>query len=178
MSEIRKDGGAFVGYEYKEIDASGERAAFYLDCYENFGWVLDERTQEAGPASKGRLLLKRERKIMNKAELTRLQRHFETCVDEIGALERSKASNATIWAIVVGLIGTAFMAGATFAVTHVPPRYVLCTVLAVPGFIGWALPYFLYQKLAAKRAKVVTELVERKYDEIYEICEKGNSLLN
>lgn len=178
MSEIRKDGGAFVGYEYKEIDASGERAAFYLDCYENFGWVLDERTQEAVPTSKGRLLLKRERKIMNKAELTRLQRHFETCVDEIGALERSKTSNATIWAIVVGSIGTAFMAGATFAAVHVPPRYVLCTVLAVPGFIGWALPYFLYQKLAAKRAKVVTELVERKYDEIYEICEKGNSLLN
>ena len=115
---------------------------------------------------------------MNKAELTRLQRHFETCVDEIGALERSKASNATIWAIVVGLIGTAFMAGATFAAVHVPPRYVLCTVLAVPGFIGWVLPYFLYQKLAAKRAKVVTELVERKYDEIYEICEKGSSLLN
>ena len=133
MSEIRKDGGAFVGYEYKEIDASGERAAFYLDCYENFGWVLDERTQETVPTSKGRLLLKRERKIMNKAELTRLQRHFETCVDEIGALERSKASNATIWAIVVGLIGTAFMAGATFAAVHVPPRYVLCTVLAVPG---------------------------------------------
>lgn len=178
MSEIRKDGGAFVGYEYKEIDASGERAAFYLDCYENFGWVLDERTQETVPASKGRLLLKRERKIMNKAELTRLQRHFETCVDEIGALERSKTSNATIWAIVVGLIGTAFMAGATFAAVHVPPRYVLCTVLAIPGFIGWALPYFLYQKLAAKRAKVVTELVERKYDEIYEICEKGSSLLN
>lgn len=176
MSEIRKDGGAFVGYEYKEIDASGERAAFYLDCYENFGWVLDERTQETGP--KGRLLLKRERKIMNKAELTRLQRHFEACVDEIGALERSKTSNATIWAIVVGLIGTAFIAGATFAVTHVPPRYALCTVLAVPGFIGWALPYFLYQKLAAKRTKVVKELVERKYDEIYEICEKGNSLLN
>lgn len=176
MSEIRKDGGAFVGYEYKEIDASGERAAFYLDCYENFGWALDERTQETGP--KGRLLLKRERKIMNKAELTRLQRHFETCVDEIGALERSKTSNATIWAIVVGLIGTAFMAGATFAVTHVPPRYALCMLLAVPGFIGWALPYFLYRKMAAKRTQVVTELVERKYDEIYEICEKGNSLLN
>ena len=177
MSEIRKDGGAFVGYEYKEIDASGERAAFYLDCYENFGWVLDERTQEAVPTSKGRLLLKRERKIMNKAELTRLQRHFETCVDEIGALERSKASNATIWAIVVGLVGTAFIAGATFAAVHVPPRYGLCAVLAVPGFAGWTLPYFLFQKLSAKRAKVVTELVERKYDEIYEICEQGSRLL-
>lgn len=178
MSEIRKDSGPFIGYEYKELNASGERAAFYLDCYENFGWAMDERMQEDSSASKGKLFLKRERKIVNKAELTRLQRHFETCMDEIGALERSKTSNATIWAIVVGLIGTAFVAGAVFAVVHAPPLYILCTVLAVPGFIGWALPYFLFRKLAAKRAKVVTKLVEQKYDEIYEICGQGNKLLN
>lgn len=178
MSEIRKVSGQFVGYEYKEIPADGERAAFYLDCYESFGWVLDERTQENGPAGNGKLLLKRERKITNKMELTRLQRHFEACMDEIRALERSKTTNATIWAIVVGLIGTAFLAGATFAAVHVPPLYVLCAILAVPGFAGWVLPYFLYQKLAAKRSKVVAELVEQKYDEIYEICEQGNKLLN
>ncbi len=76
------------------------------------------------------------------------------------------------------MTGTAFLAGATFAATHEPPLYMLCAILAVPGFIGWVLPYFLYQKLAAKRAAVVTELMERKYDEIYEICEQGNKLLN
>lgn len=178
MSEIRRDGGQFVGYEYKEIAAAGERASFCLDCYESFGWVLDERSQEPGPAAKGKLVLKRERKLVNKMELTRLQRHFEACMDEIGALEKSKTSSATVWAIVVGLIGTAFMAGATFAAVHVPPLYVLCAILAVPGFTGWVLPYFLYKKLAAKRAKVVAELVEQKFDEIYEICEQGNKLLN
>lgn len=178
MSELRKDGGQFVGYEYKEISADGERAAFCLDCYESFGWVLDERTSENGSVEKGKYLLKRERKIINKMELTRLQRHFEACMDEITALERSKTSNATIWAIVVGLIGTAFMAGATFAAVHVPPLYVLSTILAVPGVIGWVLPNFIYKKLAAKRIRVVSELVEQKYDEIYEICEQGNKLLN
>ena len=178
MGEIRKDSAQFVGYEYKEIAASGERAAFCLDCYENFGWTKDERTQETVLTTKGKLVLKRERKIINKVELTRLQRHFEACMDEIRALEKSKTSNATIWAIVVGLIGTVFLAGATFAAVHEPPLYVLSALLSVPGFIGWALPYFLYQKLAVKRAKVVAELVERKYDEIYEICEQGNKLLN
>lgn len=99
-------------------------------------------------------------------------------MDEIRALEKSKTSSATIWAIVVGLIGTAFLAGATFAAVHEPPLYVLCAILALPGFTGWALPYFLYQKLAAKRSKVVAELVEQKYDEIYELCEQGNKLLS
>lgn len=176
MNEIRKEGAGFVGYEYKEISASGERASFYLDCYESFGWTLDERTQES--AAKGKLILKRERKIMNKMELTRLQRHFEACMDEIRALEQSRTTGATIWAIVVGLTGTAFMAGSTFAVVHVPPLYVLSAILAVPGFTGWVLPCFLYKRLTARRTKVVAELMERKYDEIYEICEQGNQLLS
>lgn len=175
MNEIKKEGAGFVGYEYKEITAGGERASFYLDCYQCFGWALDERTQAS--AGKGRLILKRERKIMNKMELTRLQRHFETCMDEIKALEQSKTTSATLWAIVVGLIGTAFVAGATFAVVHVPPLYVLSAVLAVPGFTGWALPCLLYKKLVARRTKVVAELLERQYEEIYEICGQGNKLL-
>lgn len=44
---------------------------------------------------------------MNKAELTRFQRRFEACLDEIRALERSRTSAAAMWATVVGLIGTA-----------------------------------------------------------------------
>lgn len=176
MSEIKKEGSEFVGYDYKEISASGERASFYLDCYENFGWVQDERMQDSG--AKGKLILKRERKIVNKAELTRLQRHFESCIEEIAALEHSKTSAATIVALAIGLIGTVFMALATFAAVHVPPLWVLCAVLSVPGFIGWLLPFLVYQKMSARRSKIVAELVEQKYDEIYEICEQGNQLLN
>lgn len=176
MSESKRKGSEFVGYDYKEISASGERATFYLDCYENFGWVQDERTQDSG--AKGKLILKRERKIVNKTELTRLQRHFEACADEIRVLEQSKTANASIAALCIGVVGTVFMALATFAAVHVPPLWVLCAVLAVPGFIGWVLPYFIYQKLTAKRTKVVAELIEQKYDEIYEICEQGSQLLN
>ncbi len=175
MSEIKRDSIGFVGYDYKEITASGERAAFYLDCYQNFGWVQDER--EPASAAKGKLVLKRERKIMNKAELTRLQRHFEACMDEIRAREASKTTGGTIVALFIGLVGTAFLAISVFAAVHVPPLFVLSVCLAVPGFLGWILPWFLYQKLVAHRSKIVAELVEQKYDEIYEICEKGSRLL-
>jgi len=175
MSELRKDSTAFIGYDYKEIPAGTERAAFYRDCYQCFGWVA-----EAQPDShaKGNLLLKRERKIMNKAELTRLQRHFESCMDEIEALEHAKTSGARAAALSVGVVGTAFIAGSVFAVTHVPPRIILCILLAVPGFLGWILPWFLYKKMVFRRAKVVAELQEQKYDEIDRICEQGSNLLN
>lgn len=176
MSEIREDGARFTGYEYKEITAQGETAAMYLDCYQSFGWVLDKRAQDG--AAKSKFVLKRERRIVNRTELTRLQRHFEACMDEIASLERSKSANAAMAAISTGILGTAFMAGSVFAVTHEPPLYVLSVILAIPGFVGWALPYFVYQKLLARRVKVVAELVDQKYDEIYDICEQGNKLLS
>lgn len=175
---------SFVGYEYKEITAECGKASFLLDGYENLGWEMDDNLPGNGKAGAGPkqnkvvIRLKRDRKIINKMELTRLQRNFEACVKEIEALERAKTSSATICVIIVALIGTAFMAGSTFAVTAQPPHIPLCIVLAIPGFLGWILPYFLYKKIVEKKTEKLTPLIEDKYDEIYEICEKGNKLLN
>lgn len=174
----------FVGYEYKEIIAESSRLSFLLDGYECFGWELDEKRIEnrenKNPSypKKEILQLKRNRKIINKMELTRLQRNFEACVKEIELLEKSKTSVATIYALVAGIIGTAFMAGSVFAVTAQPPYIILSIILAVPAFIGWIVPYFLYRRITRKQSEKLTPLIEQKYDEIYEICEKGTKLLH
>lgn len=167
----------FIGYEYKEIIVSKEMTALYLDCYENFGWAADENLSATNGMHQNILHFKRDRKIVNKMELTRLQRHFEACVQEIEALKKAQTSVATIWALVVGIIGTAFMAGSTFAVTHEPPYILLCIILAIPGFIGWILPYFIYQHVRRKQMQKLQPMIEEKYEEIYSICEKGNALL-
>ena len=175
----------FVGYEYKEVITDKSRASFLLDGYENFGWELDGNMIEVPGENRNSmkqnnviLRLKRNRKIINKMELTRLQRNFESCVREIDTLEKSKTSAATVYALIIAVLGTAFMAGATFAVTAQPPYVILCILLAIPGFIGWILPYFVYKKVLGKQIEKVTPLIEEKYDEIYEICEKGNRLLS
>lgn len=168
----------YVGYEYKEIVADSSMVSLLLDGYENFGWeVNDSMGGKMGGGQKTLIRLKRDRKILNKAELTRLQRNFEVCVAEIQTLEQRKTSAATACAILLGVIGTAFMAGSTFAVTAQPPYYILCILLAIPGFLGWIFPYFLYKKIVGKQTEKITPLIEAKYDEIYEICEKGNKLL-
>ena len=174
----------YVSYEYKEIIADYEKASFLLDGYENFGWERDEN-QTAGVKfehspyqKKVALHLKRDRKIMNKMELTRLQRNFEACVKEIETLEKSKHSKATMYALIIGIIGTAFMAGSVFAVVMQPPQILLCIILAIPAFIFWIIPYFMYRKMAAKEEERITSLIEEKYDEIDMICEKGNKLLH
>ena len=67
----------YVGYEYKEVTVRLEEASFYQDCYENFGWKPDGNFTMARGSHWTTLRLKRDRKIINKMELTRLQRHFE-----------------------------------------------------------------------------------------------------
>ena len=180
MEKERKN---YVGYEYKEVTADHRMTALLMDGYESFGWEINGSLPEStaggrfGSGTKTVLRLKRDRKIVNKAELTRLQRNFEACVTEIQTLEKRKSSMATVYALILGILGTAFMAGATFAITAQPPYIVLCIILAVPGFLGWILPYFLFRRVQRKETEKITPLVEAKYDEIYEICEKGNKLL-
>jgi hypothetical protein len=175
MSEAKRSGSGFVGYEYRDITVPRDKEAIYVDGYENFGWTLESRSALTIGLGSVILKFKRDRKIRNKAELTRLQRQFDAYVNEINRMEASKVSSASIAAFTVGIIGTAFMAGSVFAV--VGGMVVLCIILAIPAFAGWIVPYFLYNSTYAKKTAKVEPLIDSKYDEIYEICERGNSLL-
>ena len=177
MGEINKDGNNFIGYEYKEVSADSDKASMLLDGYISFGWTPYENIQPSRILGRVSIKLKRDRKILNKAELTRLQRHFEACMNEIDEMETSKTQSATIFAIAIGIIGAAFMAGSVFAVTATPPNILLCVIFGIPGIIFWALPYFVFKKKVQNRVEKITPLIEQKYDEIYEICEKGSKLL-
>ncbi len=176
------DGKRFMAYDYKEVEAERKMIPFLRDGYENFGWETEERLEKnhhtPNQNSKAVLQMKRNRKIMNKPELLRLQSHFENCVQDVELLEKSKGNKATMAALIAGVLGTSFIAGSVFAVTAEQPLYPLTIILAIPGFIGWILPYFLYKRIREKQTDVVNPLIEKKYDEIYEICEKGNKLLN
>lgn len=167
----------FTTYEYKEITVCSDKAPLYLDCYESFGWKQDENFSPQENGDKVTLKLKRDRRLVNKVELTRLQRNFEAAMNEIIALEHSKTTAATIWALCIGLVGTAFMAGSVFAVTAEPPHVLLCIVLAVPAFAGWIAPYFVYRIIRDKKTRQVNPFIEEKTEEIYAMCEKGQSLL-
>ena len=57
-------------------------------------------------------------------------------------MNRSKTAAALMISLLVGIVGTVFMAGSVFAVTAEPPVLWLTILLAVPGFAGWILPYF------------------------------------
>lgn len=167
----------FVGYEYQNVSVKRSMASVYADGYENFGWELEGTEEEPGKLTMDTIALrfKRDRKIQNKVELTRLQRNFDACVSEILSLETSEHVKASIVAYTIGIIGTAFMAGSVFAVTA--GMLLPCIILAIPAFIGWVLPYFLYNRIQQQRTAQVTPLIDKKYDELYAVCEKAHGLL-
>ena len=188
--ERRQESAGYVGYEYREISVPRKYASLCLDSYPCFGWEEELNLQRTGrrrgpaiPAAPGpkemeTLCFRRARSISGKAELTRLQRNCDSCIAELRALERSKTTRAAAAALTAGVLGTAFMAGSTFAAVSTPPVVWLTILLAIPGFLGWILPYFLYRAMVRWKAAQIEPLMEQKYDEINEICERGSRLLH
>lgn len=165
----------YVGYEYRDVTVKEKFMSMYMDSYQNFGWQLDGSTDSIPGTNEVTLKLKRDRKISNKSELAKLQNQFESYMNELVRLENLKVKKAAIVAYTVGVLGIAFMAGSVFSyIGNILP---LSIVLAIPGFLGWILPYFLFCNIRKKKTKEVEPLINRKQDEIYKVCERGCVLI-
>ena len=175
MSKITKSADGYIGFEYKDVTVKRNMEPVFTDGYPNFGWTIVGISFLIQSLNSVTMKLKRDRKIRNKAELSRLQRQFEACAQEIGRLEVSKSTGASVFAYVTGIVGTAFMAGSVFS--YLAGMVPLMILLAVPGFIGWIIPYFGYLRIQKKKIEQAAPLIDQKYDEIYEICEKAHGLL-
>ena len=166
---------SFVGFEYMEVPAKRSMESMYVDSYRSFGWVFEGPSAREESGDTVKLIFKRERRLRGQAELTRLQRQFESCARESEARERTRTTAASIAAFTIGLAGTAFLGGAVFA--YLNGLLPLMVVLAVPGFLGWIAPYFCYQKIRQRRTEQVSPIIEQKNDEICSVCEQGCRLL-
>lgn len=167
----------FGSFDYLKVTVEEELLSQYMDGYEKFGWKMDENVKPEKSMGKVTLHMKRSRHIINKVELIRLQRHYESCMEEICTLEASKSSVPTMVSLTCGVAGCGFMAGSVFAVTASPPIIWLTVILAIPGFLLWAAAYFGYKAAKKHRIKKVIPLIEAKYDEACEVCEKAFRLL-
>lgn len=168
----------FESYDYLKISVDENFVSQYLDGYSCFGWKPDENVPAEKGGSKVQLHFKRSRSIPGKTELIRLQQHYEACMAEIATLEASKSSVPTMVSLTCGLVGCAFMAGAVFAVTAEPPIIWLTVLLAIPGFALWGGSYFGYKIAKQRRTAQVAPLIEAKFDEAYQVCEKAQQILN
>ncbi|WP_303871081.1 hypothetical protein [Acetobacterium wieringae] len=173
MSEMRINENRVVMNEYLEVSVKSDFVQLCSDCYHALGWTIINSSSGIDAV---KLKLQRDRKIKNRVALCDLQRKCEDAFINIEKLERAKNTRAMALALGAGIIGTVFMTGATFA--YLAALIPLCVVLAIPGFIGWGLPYFLYKKNVKKRTEQVNPMIESNYDVIYEACEKASQLFD
>lgn len=177
MEQTGNTGRDYVGWEYKEIRLGHADIAAYLDGYESFGWELDEERSIIREDGECIIQLKRDRRLLNRQELTRLQRNYEDCREQIDRLRQSVRSQGTAVSLAVGILGCPFAAGSILASSAEPPNLLLCAFFAVPALICWILPVFLFRAVCDRRKRRIVPLIEEKYDEIYALCEKGKGLL-
>ncbi|HML36833.1 MAG TPA: hypothetical protein PKA19_05305 [Bacillota bacterium] len=79
ISKITKNENNFIGHEYRNITVKRSMEPIYADGYTNFGWVPEGTSAPIQSISSVTMKFKRDRNIRNKAELNRLQRHFDSC---------------------------------------------------------------------------------------------------
>ena len=164
-------------FDYMKAAVEDDLCSQYMDGYASFGWKPDENLPNERSGGKATLHFKRSRSVLNKTELTRLQRHYEACMEEIAALEASKSSAPAIAALSCGLAGCVFLAGSVFAVTAEEPVIWLTVLLGAPGLALWGAACFVYRAVKRRRAAKVLPLIDAKYDEAYAVCEKAQQLL-
>lgn len=178
MTETMQGGRPFVVYEYKEVTVENRYAASCRDGYGHFGWQCEDNVILSGVSGVITLRLRRDRSIMNRAELTRLQRQFEACVNEIRILENSKTGAAMAAALSCGILGAIFLFVSVMAAMAAPPIIWLCVLTAITALFGLGMALPLHNYALKKRTERVEPLIEAKHDEIYAIFEKGHRLLN
>jgi Flp pilus assembly protein TadB len=172
MNEAKMNDNKFVINEYIEVTIRRELAPLCSDCYHALGWTITDSRAGIDTVA---LKLQRDRKIKNRSALSELQRKCEVAFGSIEKLEKSKASKATVISLSVGMAGTAFLAGAVFA--YLASSIILCIILALPGFVGWALPVLLYKKYLKESTDKINPMIEKYYDIIYEACDKASQML-
>ncbi|MFC0878762.1 hypothetical protein ACE01N_19360 [Saccharicrinis sp. FJH2] len=180
--EIQKDKKSdYVAYEYLTVQVRKDMEPLYTDCYENFGWIdmnnsnnttLNVNVDNAMMIS---LKFKRDRKIKNRSMLFALQRKCENALKKIDQLEKSKEMPALIFALIIGILGLGFIAGAVFS--FLSGKIFIGIMAASFGGIGCVLPYYVYKKSRIEKEVKVAPIIEEQYDFVYKTCEQAKGLL-
>lgn len=174
VNEVSAGAKDFIGYEYKNISVPSLDEGLYVDSYRAFGWALESSEQDK-LTSNIVLKFKRDRQIRNKAELSRLQRQFDSYAMQVRGLEAAPKSRARMISLSVGIIGCAFLAGATFS--YMSGFIVAMVLLAIPGFLLWLIAYPSYTRVLAKTTQRNASQVDATYDAVYETTKKASQLL-
>lgn len=167
-----------ITYDYKTVDATQKNAIEVIDCYEALGWELANKNEGFTSVS---LTFKRGRKIKNKDQLNRMQMKLDDHINGIGVLEKRKTLKASTIAIILGVIGALVFGGGMSICLTLPfsnlISYITGSVLALAGALIAFPAYFIFKKINVKDTMKLDVQIDKKRDEISQLCEDAQRLL-
>lgn len=175
----------YIAYEYKSINVKSELEPMYIDCYENFGWVLINNTGKRDYYINSNpnldivnIKFKRNRKIKNKEKLQELQEECEKAFLTVDKLEKRPHSLATTYSLIVSFIATVFITISVFAITGEKVIWFPAIFCGAIGIAGWIAPYFVYKKIKNKTKAENKAKIEEQENIIYDTCEQARKILS
>ena len=169
----------FVPYEYLTLQVARELEPLYCDTYRNFGWIVETTTSGTlgGPPNPTTVAikLKRDRRIRNRPVVNELQRTAENALRAIADLEKSRTSTAVATALGIGVVGSAFLAGAVFAIEA--NLWLLSVPLGAVGLLGWLAGYLAHGRVKARRTAQTAPLIDQQYELLHHASEQAARLL-
>ena len=164
---------AWVPYDYRELDVRKNFKWLYIDNYPSFGWEFIEAVKSEKGRNYVHLSFRRESKVEQKAEIMRLQKCFESCMEILYNMEISKVFAAVSGGLILGVLGAICL---IISVYIMVAESSLGFLLMLPGLAGCLLAYPCYRSVKLKKEKQMESVSEEKKKELYQACKKASNI--
>ena len=169
-----------ITYDYKTIKVKREYETIVCDAYENLGWELTNTSASENSLFYINLSFKRNRKIENKMELTKLQEKVDNILANIENLQTKKKNAGVVEGISTGVVGALiFGGGMSMSMLNTASVGLLVGGIAVGivgitvGLLGW----LVLKKINKKKNTKIQPILESEFDKLADVCEQAHGLI-
>lgn len=169
-----------ITYDYKTIKVKREYETIVCDAYENLGWELTNTSASENSLFYINLSFKRNRKIENKMELTKLQEKVDNILANIENLQTKKKNAGVVEGISTGVVGALiFGGGMSMSMLNTASVGLLVGGIAI-GIVGIAvglLGWLVFKKINKKKNTKIQPILESEFDKLADVCEQAYGLI-
>jgi len=169
----------YRNYEYMTKVTDSRSVNEVANRYSSLGWEPDGQQRGLLYTT---LTFKRDRGVKNKEQLNRLQARIEDGVNGIAYMEESKTKNALITSLAIGIFAALMFGGGMSLIMFNAAPLVLAALIGgiALGIVGGAVAaivYPLYKKMVRSKTAKTDPLIEKKRDEIADLCQEASGLI-
>lgn len=168
-----------ITYDYKTVRVQRSMEAMLTDAYENLGWEVTN-TQMAGVGTNNvDISFKRDRKVVNKQELNKLQFKIDDTLEKIRKIQNQKGNAGVPEGIATGVVGALVLGGGMSMVMVLSGTAYLIggIVLGVVGIGIGLLGWLVDNKIQKKKLAKLEPQYQEELDKLSDLCEEANKLL-